>query len=144
MTPPEEVMAELARRVEAVMAAVTAHCAYIGEECVREARSNHLYLNQTGNLCSSIGYAVVADGRVVAGGGFRVVGQGAGGAARGRELLARLADEHAQPGHVALIIVAGMDYTSYVEDMHLNVFDSAATLMRSRVDGMIRKHFTTR
>ena len=34
---------------------------YIGEECLKQARSGHKYLNQTGNLCSSIGYCVLVD-----------------------------------------------------------------------------------
>ncbi|MDI9605574.1 MAG: hypothetical protein QM305_09710 [Bacteroidota bacterium] len=35
----------------------------IGEKCVNYARSNHAYLDDTGNLTSSIGYAVYRDGK---------------------------------------------------------------------------------
>ena len=57
--------------IERRKAALIAQLFYIGEECLANARANHLYLNQTGNLCSSIGYCVIVDGQIVHEGEWR-------------------------------------------------------------------------
>lgn len=38
---------------------------YVGEQCVIEARENGNYKDQTGNLRSSISYAIVEDGKII-------------------------------------------------------------------------------
>ena len=38
---------------------------YLGELCVKQARENGSYTDQTGNLRSSIGYAIFQDGKAV-------------------------------------------------------------------------------
>ena len=38
---------------------------YVGEVCLKEARLNGNYIDQTGNLRNSIGYAVLFNGEVI-------------------------------------------------------------------------------
>ena len=81
-----------------------------GERAVERARASKTYQDQTGNLTASIGYGVIKGGQIIISGGF---GNGKGGA-RGRAAL----EEHAAEigrNKYGLIIVAGMDYASYVE-----------------------------
>ena len=101
---------------------------YVGEQAVNEARSNHRYRNQTGNLQSSIGYCVLEDGKVIFGGqdSFEVVNNGTQGLKEGLAFIQRLISEH--PSGLVLIVVAGMEYAAYVEAKNLNVLDSAEQL----------------
>ncbi|MCQ2105937.1 MAG: hypothetical protein MJZ26_09110 [Fibrobacter sp.] len=94
-----------------------------GEEAVRVARLNHKYLNQTGNLASSVGYAIVHNGQVIKKSTFEVIKDGADGSKLGRDYLEQVIAENAQG--LVLIIVAGMPYAGYVEAMGLDVLDSA-------------------
>lgn len=101
-----------------------------GEEAVKKARSIVTagggggvlppYTVQTGNLVSSVGYAVVYDGQVVNTSSFDAVsgpqGDGADGAAKGRAYVKELAMRC--PQGYALILVAGMHYASYVQELH--------------------------
>lgn len=109
---------------------------YVGEEAVNEARNNHRYQNQTGNLSSSIGYCIVEDGKVIFGGDFEVVKDGAKGADEGRKYLERLASGH--PSGLALIVVAGMEYAAYVEAKNLNVLDSAEQMAENILPKLLK------
>lgn len=101
---------------------------YVGEMAINEARNNHRYANQSGNLQSSIGYCVLNKGDVIFGGrdSFKVEKNGQEGAKGGWEFLQRLISEH--PTGIVLIVVAGMEYAAYVEAKNLNVLDSAEQL----------------
>lgn len=92
-----------------------------GEEAVRQQNLSHKYLNQTGNLSASVGYSVLFNGKVIDDGGFE--GAGPEGASAGQMYLQQLIGEN-QTGLV-LIVVAGMNYAKYVEDMGLDVLTSA-------------------
>lgn len=86
-----------------------------GEDFVTIARENGSYTDITGNLRSSIGYAVVKDGNVVFG---KVTPAEKGsdkdtGMREARRLMETLSHEH-NTGWV-LIGVAGMDYALFVE-----------------------------
>lgn len=89
---------------------------FIGEKCVTEARNSGVYNNITGNLRASVGYAIISNGSVIdadinhpesqstinrISGGFR---------------------------DTTLVIVAGMNYASYVEAKGKNVLISAEQL----------------
>lgn len=108
----------------------------IGEQAVNEARSNHRYENQTGNLQSSIGYCVLDNGKPVLEPSFNVVKNGAQGAQEGREFLHSLISEHSSG--LALIVVAGMEYAAYVEAKNLNVLDSAEQLAERELKRMLK------
>lgn len=111
----------------------------MGEKAVTEARKNHRYENQTGNLQSSIGYCIVDSGKVVFGGAetFEVVKDGQKGAEEGCEYLSRLVSEH--PSGLVLIVVAGMEYAAYVEAKNLNVLDSAELLVEHELSAILRQ-----
>lgn len=96
---------------------------YAGEESVKTARLNHKYLNQTGNLASSVGYAVIHNGQVIAQSSFDSIQDGAQGSANGRAYLQEIIAGKATG--TWLILVAGMQYAAYVAAMNLDVLDSA-------------------
>ena len=115
---------------------------YIGERAVTIAREQGNYMNRTGNLRSSIGYIVLQDGEPVRQSGDYIVSgtEGAGdeGAQKARELLARLQSEY--PQGIVLIVCAGMNYASYVEDIHgKDVLTSAQLDTEETAERMLNK-----
>ena len=106
---------------------------YVGDESVKEARTNHKYVPRTGNLRSSIGYIILEDGAVLMSGGFE---DGKEGAKQGRQFIQTLISENSSG--LVLIIVAGMDYAAYVEAKNLNVLDSAEQLAERLVPQLLK------
>lgn len=94
-----------------------------GEEAVRQQTLSHKYLNQTGNLSSSVGYAVLLDGVVQKSGGFEIAAGGTEGVTQGKAYLSELIGENRRG--LVLLVVAGMNYARYVENMGLDVLTSA-------------------
>ena len=97
---------------------------YVGNKVVAYVRNRSAadsWIDQTGNLRSSIGYVVVRNGRVIGKGGFDKVDgpkrseAKENGSTVGESYAVRLAGQFTRG--FALVIVAGMDYASYVEDM---------------------------
>lgn len=88
---------------------------------IRDRTASESWIDQSGNLRSSIGYIVVRDGEIRESGGFeRVDGprrgeSSADGSREGRSFAERLAAGY--PTGYALIVVAGMEYAAYVEAM---------------------------
>lgn len=103
--------------------------ARIGEECVTEARENGDYLDQTGNLRSSIGYAIIKNGQVIVSSSFESVRQGSVGQNQGRKLIQSLIPEFGR--NIVLVVVAGMNYAAYVETKR-NVISSSELLAKQR------------
>lgn len=113
---------------------------YIGETAVKYARQKHEndWTDRTGNLRSSIGYAIYKDGDKISGSNFPVVkprrtkpkqskkkakknvktsvSGGQKGASEGWRLLNKLSAEH--PKGYVLYVVAGMEYASLVENLN--------------------------
>lgn len=135
---------EIEQRVANIRNAIVYNMFVIGEKCVNEARDNHLYLNQTGNLCSSIGYCVIDNGQIVHEGSWHTIKDGQEGTSTGTEYLHKIAAEVAAPDKIVLVLVAGMEYASYVEDMGLNVLDSAEKLMQRELKKFVDKFLTTK
>lgn len=133
--------------IERRKAALIAQLFYIGEECLANARANHLYLNQTGNLCSSIGYCVIVDGQIVHEGEWRetagLQGDGKEGMQKGMEYLHQLATEQPTEG-ITFLMVAGMPYAQYVEAMSLDVLDTSEQMAKAKIKSMIDRLFTTK
>ena len=131
--------------IERRKAAVIAQLFYIGEECLANARANHLYLNQTGNLCSSIGYCVIVDGQIVHEGEWKetagIQGDGKDGMQKGMEYLHKLATEQPTEG-ITFLMVAGMPYAQYVEAMSLDVLDTSEQMAKAKIKSMIDRLFT--
>ncbi|MEI6865564.1 hypothetical protein [Flavicella sp.] len=92
---------------------------YIGEQFVNNARELNTYLDNTGNLRSSIGYIILNDGDIVDM-NFKSKGaDGETGKLKGIEIAAKVASLY--PSGFVLIGVAGMEYARYVESMGLDV-----------------------
>ena len=135
---------------EEVFSEVFAHLVEMGERAYETAVREGKYNNITGNLRSSLGYVVAQDGKIIKEGGFKQVqgrgenyekvffttkaqktvqfwakgkaGDGSEGSRQGLEYARSLARKSKG---IMLIVVAGMDYASYVNSMRLDVIDSA-------------------
>ena len=117
---------------------------YIGEECLTQARSGHKYLNQTGNLCSSIGYCILDNGNIIHEGEWKSVaggkGDGTEGAKQGVAFLHDLASKQPTKG-IAFLMVAGMPYAQYVEAMSLDVLDTSEQMAQAKIKAMLNRLF---
>ena len=109
---------------------------FAGEQAVNEARMAHTYRDQTGNLTSSIGYAVIVDGNPVEVGDFNPVLTADKGMETGREYAISLASEF--PQGITLVVVAGMKYAKYVAAKGYNVLDSSELLARRIVPELLK------
>lgn len=97
----------------------------VGEQVVNEIRTEHIsdWEDQTGNLRSSIGYIISVDGEPYNMSGFEQIDGPDRGTERDpgynqedpKEYARSLCKLH--PKGIALIVVAGMEYASYVEAM---------------------------
>lgn len=97
----------------------------IGEESVSLAIEVGNYNDRTGNLRSSIGYVVSVDGIIRYEGGFRSIGNGYEGQNIGRAKAQEIANK---TEGIALILVAGMEYATYLADNGYDVLDSGRNL----------------
>ena len=94
---------------------------YVGESVVNQIRRSDIsdWTDQTGNLRSSIGYIICLDGKPISMSPFeKVTGPKANeakedGTQVGKDYARELASLY--PQGIALIVVAGMEYASYVE-----------------------------
>lgn len=102
----------------------------VGDEFVTNARNNGNYSDQTGNLRSSVGYAIIRNGVQITVAGFQPVS----GSARGRQTLLgkavglALLDQAMQrfPTGIVLICVAGMNYAAAVESKNYDVITGSS------------------
>lgn len=88
----------------------------LGSECVnkiRDRRQEESWFDQTGNLRSSIGMAVVNRGKIAVESAFKTILKGAKGSEEGRKYVESLA--HLFADTYSLVVVAGMSYAEYVE-----------------------------
>ena len=138
----EQAVAEEVRKTaENVRRVVLRNLQAAGEQAVNVARSvvtagGYLgsgmpYTVQTGNLTSSVGYCITEDGRIVQMSSFGQVVNGSEGAATGRKLAMQIAREF--PQGYALILVAGMHYASYVQELHHRDVLASAELVATRL-----------
>lgn len=105
---------------------------YTGESCVEAARLTADFKDQSGNLRSSIGYAVVYDGKVIESAVVEKTKDGAEGQGECSKYLQYLIQRAKKRG-LRLIVVAGMDYAEYVEAKGYIVLSSA----RLKADEML-------
>jgi len=104
-----------------------------GEEAVAFARDLNTYKDQTGNLRSSIGYAIYFDGRQIER-NFEQVASGSEGVGEGE----RHAANQVPSTGFALIVVAGMDYAMAVQARGLDVLDGAEIEAEKVFDRQLR------
>lgn len=129
ITPKGAAEAYLYNQLELRQQAVINNLLYVGETALKQAREGHRYKDQTGNLTSSIGYAIAINGTLFKRSSFEVVKDGKQGAADGRKFLNKLI--HQNPKGIVFIMVAGMPYAQYVEAMSLDVLESAEVMAKN-------------
>lgn len=100
---------------------------YVGEQCIIEARNGGNYTDRSGNLRSSIGYAVLMNGQVIQSDHVEKIKNGDKGVMEGQEYLQSRIKKASKKG-VVLIVTAGMNYAEYVEAKPKYVVLSSAKL----------------
>lgn len=102
--------------IEIIAECILTALRYFGEECVNRIRkrsSDESWIDQTGNLRSSIGYTIFQEGEEVAVSAFQQIGDGAEGSRRGKEYAREIAEKYTET--YCMAVVAGMEYAEYVE-----------------------------
>lgn len=111
---------------------------YLGEMCIERARDLKppvSFMDQTGNLRSSIGYMVFKDG-VAVHESFELVKEGQEGIKAAQKLCREIGSRRKKG--IMLVVVAGMNYAIYVEAKGLDVLTSAEHLAEKELPKMIK------
>lgn len=142
MQPPMRVLeAYFASVLNIVHEEIKRTLSYLGEQSVKKARNRsgqESWFDQTGNLRSSIGYAIYEHGKKDVESAFGIVKQGAEGTNEGRKMVEELASMYSQT--YALVVVAAMNYAEYVEAMeNKDVLASTELWAKSIVDSYMEK-----
>lgn len=152
-------------QVNRLLNAIIYNLGVIGEKVVNEARERGSYTDRTGNLRSSTGYVIVVDGKIAQMSSFQAIrgqgenaqrvsfttkagkqvdywakgatGDGSQGKAEGESFARSLVSRY--PRGIVLIVVAGMNYASYVAAKGFNVLASSQLLADKLVDDLLRK-----
>ncbi len=137
LTPMSEIERHTEEQIERLERVLFRNLMYIGETVLNKARSTNSYKDQTGNLRSSIGYVITVDGRIVHSSSFQTVKNGTEGTSKGAAYVKKLAREF--PQGICLIVVAGMNYASYVSAKGLDVLDSSELLAERLVPQILKQ-----
>ena len=137
LTPPAQIDRFIEEEMERLKNAIVYNLCAIGEQVLNVARLTNSYKDQTGNLRSSIGYVVSVDGEIVQTSSFDVVKGGGEGAKGGKSYAMQLVEDF--PQGIVLIVVAGMNYASYVSAKGYDVLDSSELLADKLVPQMLGK-----
>ena len=115
--------------------------AYLGEQSVtriKDRSAEESWIDQTGNLRSSIGYAVYDHGRKLVESAFDQVLNGSQGTSEGKKYVNELASKFANV--YALVVVAGMSYADYVEKLeNKDVLASTELWAKTKVNEYMMK-----
>lgn len=136
VTPQSQINKHLEQEIQKREKKIIKSLNYIGMTCIAEARNNGNYIDQTGNLRSSIGYAILKNGTPIKTLGFQKVKKGDEGLKKGENLIKSVAYEFGS-GYV-LIVVAGMNYAAYVETKR-NVISSSEILAKQLAENILTK-----
>lgn len=133
---------ELLKQRQAIASDVVNICAYVGEKFVTNARSSLQidsaafpqgdYTDRTGNLRSSIGFAVLVDGEVQV---MRLPENN-----EGKSFLSGVIASLPWAKGVILVGMVGMEYASYLESMGYNVISSQADVAIVDLSKMLEKY----
>lgn len=110
------ISAFLRKAINRLQKAVAIALSKLGDECVvrirvRSARES--WIDHTGNLRSSIGFAVYEQGKKFMESTFAQVLSGVEGSSKGKKMIDSLAKDYSRV--YALVVVAGMEYADEVE-----------------------------
>lgn len=115
-TKMSEVDSYLKAEAERIQMLTMRALSYLGEQCIKVARDRApelSWIDQTGNLRSSIGYIITHNGNIVQYSDFKQVKQGSEGTKVGKDFALEIAKQFAN--EYVLVVVAGMNYAEYVE-----------------------------
>ena len=136
-----EIQKYITQSIERTDKVVIRNLQRLGEEAVIYARNRtgaESWYDQTGNLRSSVGYVIAKDGGIVRRGGFSQILDGTEGPSEGKVFAAEVAKDY--PGKYVLIVVAGMNYASYVEEMeNKDVLASSSLFVERELPKMIKR-----
>jgi len=130
---PDDVKKMIKVKTDRIDQVIISRLKYIGETFVNNARSNNTYLDQTGNLRSSIGYIVLKNGKKQYE-NYQLSERGTEkqkGMSTGKQLANELASG-LSIGYV-LIVVAGMDYAASVESKGKDVLTASSILAKEQL-----------
>lgn len=126
---------------EIVYSEIKTTLSFLGEQCVRRIKdrsAEESWIDQTGNLRSSIGYAIYDYGKKMMQSSFDTVLNGSEGSAQGKKFVEELASQFANV--YALVVVAGMSYAAYVEAIDSkDVLASTELWAKAKVGEYLRK-----
>lgn len=126
-TPMDAIDKKIAKEINRAENEILKKLSFIGENAVNDARGNGDYLDDTGNLRSSVGYTILKNGETVRTSSFdRVKKEATKAKKESTKLLDELRSKF-NTGFV-LIVVAGMDYAVTVEARGRNVLSSSKLL----------------
>lgn len=125
----ESIKRHIINEMAKVETSVVNRMVYVGETFVRNARMNHTYKDQTGNLTASIGYMVLHNGQTKA--------ESSVGPAQAQTFSAELKSRFTL-GY-ALIVYAGMDYAASVESQGKDVLTASSTIAKKQLESSMRK-----
>ena len=118
---------------------VRVHLQFLGEQCVNKIRdrsAEESWMDQTGNLRSSIAYAVFENGEKKIQGAFVNFNNAVEGIPSAKSLIKKLASEYSDA--YALVVVAGMSYAEFVEALDSkDVLASTRMWAEAKVDRML-------
>lgn len=107
----------------------------LGKSAVDVALSKGNYINRSGILRSSIGCGVSFEGVVKEVYGFRSILQGDRGAFQGKLLLDELLKENPTKGQIKLVVIAGAQHASFVENIsRFTVLEDANNYIHSNME----------
>lgn len=147
----QEINNFLKLELEAMDQAIIRTLSYCGEQCRNIAVSRPSppkemagkphkpnYIDWSTNLRSSIGYVIVQDGRIRVRTGFEAVSaEGERGSKAGLSFAEKIAKGF--PKGYCLIVVAGMEYATYVHNKGYDVLDSAELEAERIVPGLMKQ-----
>lgn len=141
ITPISQVGAYLIASLQIVNDEIKRTLSYLGEKTIIKARDRSgedSWFDQTGNLRSSIGYAIYEKGRKEIESAFKIVKNGAEGSDEGRKMIDDLAQNYANT--YAMVVVAAMNYAEYVEAKdNKDVLASAELFARDKLNEYLKK-----
>lgn len=145
VTPQSAVNAFFKKAAQILHDAILTCFMKLGEEAkakIRDRSEKESWIDQTGNLRSSIGYAIYDHGREELESAFEIVKNGSEGPQEAKTFLDELAHEYATT--YALVVIAGMNYASFVEAKESkDVLASTDLWLKAVVDQRLKKAVDT-
>lgn len=141
VTSQKAIDALFAKAAKIIFDRVQYNLNYLGLLCIKRIRDrsgDESWYDQTGNLRSSIGYAIYSYGRKQIESAFDSVLGSSEGSEKGRKMVEDLASKYSDT--YALVVVAAMEYADYVEAIDSkDVLASTEIYAKSEVNRYLEK-----